>query len=186
LRELLDRDWIFYKFRRQGRDQEFDEYIWNKFDRECFACEKNLESRRDMDLDHTLPLVYLWPLDESATCLCSSCNSSKHDKFPFEFERYREAGKLEELAQKVGKYGDVIQGRQKQINPEAEAALRERIQWLFEDFLARDDYQKIRGDKLTADLIVASIQRVLDECGSTLNLVDEYIEQVGKYPVSVS
>ena len=102
VRDLLSIDWIFYKFRRQGRSEEFDTYIWNKFGRECFACGKSLRTEKDMDLDHTLPLAYLWPLDETATCLCDTCNASKSDKFPFEFERYKETGKLKRLAELTG------------------------------------------------------------------------------------
>lgn len=185
LRELLGHDWIFYKFRRE-RKGEFDRHIWEKFDRACFACGKELPSPKDMDLDHTLPLVYLWPLDEGATCLCSRCNSQKHDKFPFEFERYKEPGKLELLAEITGRHEDILLSRQKHLNPVAVAALKLKVEWLFDDFLARDDYQKVREGKLTADLILASLQRVLDECGANLNLVDAYRRDKSDYPSTVS
>ncbi len=69
---------------------EFDVYIWENFDKKCFKCKKELSTPKEMDLDHTLPLAYLWPLDSTATCLCPSCNSSKSDKFPKDFYTNKE------------------------------------------------------------------------------------------------
>jgi hypothetical protein len=185
LRELLEEDWIFYKFRRQEREVEFDRYIWEKFDRQCFACGKHLSSPKEMDLDHTLPLVYLWPLDEGATCLCSSCNSSKHDSFPFEFEKYKSSGKLEELAEKTATHEDVILSRERRVNPRAVDALREKISWVFDDFLMRDRYQKLRDGKVAASLIVDSIQPVLNS-STDMDLVAEYQNQTGSFPEALS
>ena len=204
VRNLLKIDWIFYKFRRTKNSEEsdthiileesdpytiseeFDTHIWNKFGRKCFACGMSLPKVNDMQLDHTLPLVYLWPLDDTATCLCGTCNASKSAKFPFEFENYRETGKLERLAELTGIDERRLSRKKKEINMEAVEELKNRIEWFFDDFLADPDYQKIREGKKAADLIVASIQRVLDECHTGLNLVQAYQERTGKFPETIT
>lgn len=184
--ELLGTDWIFYQFRRQNK-AEFDSSIWEKFDKKCFACGKDLPRVKDMDLDHTLPLAYLWPLDEHATCLCSSCNGQKSDRFPFEFPPYLAPGKLEELAEITGIDPRLLLDRRKHINPSVIDELRSNIVWFFDDFLARDDYQKIREGKKAADIIVASLGRILYECSVPLNLVDEYQRNTGGlYPTTIT
>ena len=186
VRDLLETDWIFYKFRRSEHLEEFDTHIWNKFGRKCFACGKPLPTVKDMDLDHTLPLAYLWPLDETATCLCSTCNASKSDKFPFEFEYYQETGKLEHLAELTGIYESRLLHEKKEINMVVVEELKNRIEWFFDDFLSQPDYQKIREGKKTADLVVAAIQRVLDECNIGLNLVQAYMEKTGEHPQTIT
>ena len=186
VKHLLKTDCIFYKFRRLGHSEEFDTHIWNKFGRECFACGKSLPTEKDMDLDHTFPLVYLWPLDETATCLCSTCNASKSDKFPFEFESYRETGKLRHLAELTGINESRLALRKKEINMAAVEELKNRIEWFFDDFLSESEYQKIREGKRASDLILASIQRVLDECNTDLNLVQAYQEKTGRFPETVN
>ena len=186
VRNLLKRDWIFYKFRRRKHLGEFSTYIWNKFGRKCFACEKSLPTEKDMDLDHTFPLAYLWPLDETATCLCGTCNASKSDKFPFEFEGYRETGKLECLAELTGIDKNRLALRKKEANMAAVKELKNRIEWFFDDFLSEPEYQKIREGKKTSDLIVASIQRVLNECNTGLHLVQAYQEKTGRFPETVT
>lgn len=55
--------------------------VWNKFDRKCFRCRKEL-TLEEVQLDHTRPLAYLWPIDEHATCLCAECNNFKRERFP--------------------------------------------------------------------------------------------------------
>ncbi len=186
VRNLLKIDWIFYEFRRQKHSEEFDTYIWNKFGRECFACGKSLPTVRAMELDHTLPLAYLWPLDKTATCLCGTCNASKSDKFPFEFESYREIGKLERLAELTGIDKSRLSLQKKEVNMEAVEELEKRIEWFFDDFLSAPEYQKIRESKKAADLIVAAIQRVLDECNTGLDLVQAYQERTGNPPKTIT
>lgn len=58
--------------------------VWERFDRRCFLCDKRLELS-EVQLDHTRPLAYLWPIDEHATCLCAEHNNAKSDKFPVDF-----------------------------------------------------------------------------------------------------
>jgi len=180
---LLERDWIFFTY-REKMGEEFDTHIWEKFGRCCFNCGKSLATSHDMDLDHTLPLNYLWPLDETATCLCSTCNSQKHDRFPFEF--YQDKKKLELLAELTGLSKDLVVGPQKPINTEAVTRLKREIVWFFDEFLAHSDYQKVRDGKKAADLIVASLQRVFIESQVGWKLEDEYKRKTGKYPSSVT
>jgi hypothetical protein len=55
--------------------------IWERFGRKCFRCRKAL-ALDEVQLDHTRPLAYLWPIDEHATCLCADCNNFKRERFP--------------------------------------------------------------------------------------------------------
>ncbi len=48
-----------------------------------------------MNLDHTRPLAFLWPLEGTATALCGDCNSKKSDKPPASFY---DAAELKRLA----------------------------------------------------------------------------------------
>jgi len=182
LLKLLDKQWIFKLFRMKNH-VEFDDFIWNKFDSKCFCCGKHLDSTKEMALDHTMPLVYFWPLDETATCLCKTCNSKKHDYFPFEF--YSET-QLIDLSNKSGIAKELLLTKSKVINITAINELKKRVVWFFDDFLSQTDYQKVREEKLTADLIYASIKRVFDECNLDLDLVAEYRKITGKSPKSVT
>ena len=56
---------------------ELSDDIWNNFNRKCFKCSKAIDNPKDMHLDHTRPLMMLWPLDHTATCLCADCNIQK-------------------------------------------------------------------------------------------------------------
>jgi hypothetical protein len=55
--------------------------VWERFGRKCFRCERPIELN-EVQLDHTRPLAYLWPIDEYATCLCGACNNFKRERFP--------------------------------------------------------------------------------------------------------
>jgi 5-methylcytosine-specific restriction endonuclease McrA len=180
VRKLLDQEWIYHEF-RQEQDEEFDKYIWEKFDKKCFKCGEALQSPSEMDLDHTMPLAALWPLDEHATCLCSNCNSRKSDQYPVDFYTRSE---LEELAESTGLSEDKLKRRS--INEDAVHKLREDIEWFFEDFLDNDEYQKDRGGKIVADLIVQSIQDRIDESNLEVDLVDLYKRETGQVPETVS
>lgn len=58
--------------------------VWNRFSCKCFYCGRSL-ALAEVQLDHTRPLAYLWPIDEHATCLCAEHNNQKTDKFPIDF-----------------------------------------------------------------------------------------------------
>jgi len=58
--------------------------VWERFGRKCFYCDTPLELK-EVQLDHTRPLAYLWPIDEHATCLCATHNNEKKEKFPVDF-----------------------------------------------------------------------------------------------------
>lgn len=87
LRALKDRDGAGLKSQ-----------VWKRFGRRCFYCGKKLRLG-EVQLDHTRPLAYLWPIDEHATCLCADHNNQKKDKFPVDFYTPQQ---LAELSQIVG------------------------------------------------------------------------------------
>lgn len=78
---------------------DFISGLYAKFDNKCFNCGADV-TRRTGHVDHTRPLVALWPLDEHATILCTDCNNAKHDKFPIEY--YRDSSKRRKLAAMTG------------------------------------------------------------------------------------
>ena len=69
--------------------------VWKRFGKKCFNCNDPL-LLKEVQLDHTRPLAYLWPIDQYATCLCSTCNNNKHDSFPIDF--YQSEEKLKSLS----------------------------------------------------------------------------------------
>jgi 5-methylcytosine-specific restriction endonuclease McrA len=180
VRKLLDENWIYHSF-RQERDKEFDKHIWERFSKECFKCGKDIKSPSEMDLDHTMPLAALWPLDEHATCLCSDCNSKKSDQYPIDFYTDDE---LQALSEVTGLEMETLQSRS--INREAVEALQNRIVWFFDEFLSAEDYQKDRNGKIVADLIVRAIQDRIDESELQVDLVGEYQSRTGSNPESIS
>jgi hypothetical protein len=182
LMKLFKKQWIFKSFRMK-KGAEFDDYIWDKFHKKCFNCGKLLRTTNEMALDHTMPLVYFWPLDKSATCLCKTCNSKKHDYFPFEFYNKK---KLIELAKITKLPRELLLDREKKLNKIALKKLISRVVWFFDDFLAQKDYQKIREEKLTADLIYISIKRVINECENGIDLIEEYKKRKGRGPDSIT
>jgi hypothetical protein len=72
--------------------------VWKKFGRRCFLCQRSLRLS-EVELDHTRPIAYLWPIDEFATCLCATCNNLKKDRFPVDV--YTD-GQLRDLARITG------------------------------------------------------------------------------------
>ncbi len=57
--------------------------IWKRFGKKCFLCNRRL-GLSEVEVDHTRPLAYLWPIDIHATCLCAKCNNLKKDRFPID------------------------------------------------------------------------------------------------------
>ncbi len=96
--ELLDRNLIHFEFEKRTK-KEFSKYIWKKFDKRCFKCGPDSDpiKLKEMALDHTMPLAYLYRLDETATCLCSSHNSQKRDHFPVDYYSEDELVRLSKI-----------------------------------------------------------------------------------------
>ncbi len=178
--ELLNRE-STYHAHRLATGTEFDVTIWKKFGKHCFRCQIDLPTPNHMDLDHTLPLAYLWPLDNTATALCPSCNSSKSDSFPVDFYSAKE---LAELSEKTGIALATLKTRP--INKGAVDKLIDRIEWFFDAFLSEADFQKVREGKKAADLIVHAIHAVLRATGMNVDLVELYRKKCGKAPSTIS
>lgn len=178
--KILDKKWIFHKFRIKNK-KEFDVYIWEKFGKKCFNCEKSLPKINKMDLDHTFPIGLLWSLDETATCLCSTCNSSKGDKSPVEF--YKES-QLEELSKITGIKLKKL--KSKPVNEEVLRKLKSKSVWFFDKFLNDHDYQKVRKGKRASDNIYRSLVDVINLSSLKMDLIQEYIKKKGKPPTSIT
>lgn len=179
INQLLNKNLIHFEFKRKTK-KEFSRYIWEKFNKRCFKCGPSSEpiALEDMALDHTMPLAYLYRLDETATCLCSSHNSQKRDHFPVEYYKDDE---LKELSRITGIPYEKI--TTKSINMEVLNLLVENIVWFYDVFLMNPDYQKIRDGILTADKINDSLKRVI---AGKVDLAEEYKKRVGKYPTSIT
>ena len=65
------------------------EEVYKRFDYSCFKCQRDLRKvadAKERPLDHTLPVVFLWPLTtENATLLCREHNGQKSDKWPSDY-----------------------------------------------------------------------------------------------------
>ena len=178
---LLDEDFIHFTFRKQHK-KEFTDYIWNKFHRRCFKCQKQI-SKQEMALDHTMPLAFLYRLDETATCLCSTHNSPKSDHFPVDYYSEEE---LERLSGITGIPLDILHS--KKANGKVIRLLRKHVVWFFDDFLSQPDYQKIHDGKLEADKIYAAIVRVIDTDidFKDIDLIEEYRQIRHQYPTTIT
>jgi len=174
--ELQDRNFVHFEFEKKTK-KEFAKYIWNKFGQRCFKCQKKLPFE-EMHLDHTMPLAYLYRLDEAATCLCSHHNSQKRDHFPASFYTKDELAQLSKI---TGLSLEQLQYCG--VNVEVLSLLVKNVIWYFDAFLMRDDYQKRRDGILTADKINDSLKRVIS---GRVDLADEYKKARGKYPSSVT
>lgn len=136
--------------------RELVDDVWRIFGGRCFKCNVKLASKRSMHLDHTRPLKLLWPLDGSATALCGPCNSEKRDRAPVDFY----SG--EELALLSAKTGLAIQLLEDpRPNEEALQYLLDRRGWFFDVFLQRDEMTKVRDGKVTGELVVKALQKVV-------------------------
>jgi hypothetical protein len=147
---------------KYGRDLAQD--IWIKFNRKCFKCNADVslyasKLEDSYNLDHTRPLALLWPLDETATCLCKSCNSSKRDRYPSDFYS---ADELVRLSSITGIPLEELNNPQPNLN--ALALIDARREWLYETFLNLPDLRKVRDGKRTSDLVLKALDRVIDFC----------------------
>lgn len=176
INELLHTNLIHFEFEKKTRKQ-FAEYIWNKFDHKCFKCKKEL-TLNEMNLDHTMPLAYLYRLDDTAICLCSTHNSQKSDTFPVD---YYSKDELIELSKITGLPLKKLQS--KEINKEVLNLLVKNVVWFYDDFLMHPEYQKKRDGILTANKINDSLKRVI---ANKVDLAEEYKKRTGHYPSSIT
>lgn len=177
---LFKNEWIFHTFRLKYK-KEFDVHIFEKFNKKCFKCETSLSNRNKMGLDHTRPIGLLWPLDEFATCLCKSCNSSKSDKFPVDFYSDQQ---LKKLANITGM--PLTKLKAKLVNEKALEKIKKTVVWFFDVFLMDEKYQKVRKGKLTADNIYRSLLDIIKRSNSKLDLIDEYEKIKKTKPKSIT
>jgi hypothetical protein len=143
-REAAQKRRLYLDFSMSGKIDA--DAIREKFDHKCFRCGR---TDGEFALDHTLPALYLWPLDtDNATLLCRDCNGEKADKWPSDF--YTE----DELARLSGMTGiplDTLKGLP-HYNPEAMKQLEdaEAVDGLLAKHAARiDELIRLRNRVLT-------------------------------------
>jgi urease gamma subunit len=159
---------------RHDRGTELADFIWKRFGEACFNCGTKLVSVYDMHLDHTRPLALLWPLDESATALCGTCNSEKRDRSPRDFYTDK---KLHDLSRITGISIAIL--RSDAPNNEAIAELVKRREWFFDEFLVREEMTKERDGKIVGELVVKALKKVMakSKVFRDVDLVAEYNER---------
>lgn len=119
--------------------------IYERFDHKCFKCSADLSAdlqdrslTKVGNLDHTLPVFYLWPLNtNNATLLCQDHNGEKAEKWPSQF--YNDA-EIRRLSRLTGVDYRLMSGHPV-FNPDALERLRnaEFVEHLFEKFAAYPD-----------------------------------------------
>ncbi|THF53454.1 hypothetical protein E6C50_04425 [Flavobacterium supellecticarium] len=167
-RKLLGLNSIYHDF-RINTGKEFDKFIYEKFDKKCFNCNNPIAIINEMHLDHTMPLSHLYPLDETATCLCDSCNLAKSDIFPVDFYDEEKLKKLSEITEIPLA---VISSRMP--NEKALIKLKENVIWFIEDFLTHPEYQKDRDGKVAANSILHSVQKATNNSPNKYDILEEY------------
>lgn len=141
---------------RHATGKELTNEIWTKFNKKCFKCKDPISTAREMNLDHTRPLALLWQVDETATCLCKSCNSQKRDRSPVDFYSPTE---LRSLSKITGiSYNELTNPTP---NLTALKNILNNLDWLYESFLMRKDLLKDRDGKITAELVCKALDRVV-------------------------
>jgi len=110
--------------------------VFERFGGKCFNCSKRLtwakRGAKDLVIDHTLPIYYLWPVTtESATLLCKGCNAEKSDRWPSE---YYSRSKLQRLAVLTGIPLGVLRGPPI-LNPEAVRLIRANVDAFLETWI---------------------------------------------------
>ena len=176
---LLDRNLIHFEFEHRTK-REFSRYIWEKFGKRCFKCGPDSDpiALGDMALDHTMPLAYLYRLDETATCLCSNHNSQKSDHFPVDYYSEEELVRLSKITGL-----SLTQLHKKEVNQQVLNLLIENVVWFYDAFLMHPDYQKVRDGIRTADKINDSLKRII---AGKVDLAEKYRKETGHYPRSVT
>ena len=176
---LLKKNLIHFEFEHRTK-KEFSQYIWEKFDKRCFKCGPDSDpiALEDMALDHTMPLAYLYRLDETATCLCKSHNSQKSDHFPVDYYSEEELIRLSSITGL-----SLEQLHKKEVNQQVLNLLVSNVVWFYDEFLMNSDYQKIRDGIKTADKINDSLKRII---AGKVDLAEKYKEKKGHYPCSIT
>lgn len=176
---LLNKNLIHFEFEHKNKE-EFSQYIWKKFNKRCFKCGPNSKpiALEDMALDHTMPLAYLYRLDETATCLCHSHNSQKSDHFPVDYYTENE---LIRLSKYTGLSLETL--HKKEVNQQVLNLLIKDIVWFYDDFLMNPEYQKVRDGILTADKINDSLRRIIS---TKADLIEIYRKKTGYKPKSIT
>lgn len=177
--KLLDRNLVHFEFEKRTK-KEFSKYIWEKFNRRCFKCGSYSDPIEfgEMALDHTLPLAYLYRLDETATCLCSSHNSQKRDHFPVDYYSEEELKRLSDITGLT-----LEQLHTREVNQQVLDLLIKNVVWFYDEFLMDKDYQKVCDGIKTADKINDALKRVIS---GKADLAEEYKKRMGRYPKSVT
>lgn len=163
---------------RHDTGRELADDVFSRFRGQCFRCEETL-APRSWHLDHTRPLALLWPLDGTATALCSSCNTEKRDRPPSEFYTDDE---LVSLARITGVPLKELQNPDP--NMAVVALLLSRLDWFFDVFLMRDEMQRNYDGKVVADNFLKALNKVLAKCpgGMPIDLVREYEKRRAERP----
>lgn len=167
----------FVHFEYKEKQEDFSELIWKKFNKRCFKCGPESDPIKliEMELDHTMPLAYLYRLDETATCLCKSHNSQKSDSFPCHFYREDELIQLSNITKLPL---DVLSSNV--VNQEVLEKLLAEVVWFYDIFLMATKYQKDRDGIKTSKKINNAVKRVVG-----VNLEEQYKTIKGQYPSSV-
>lgn len=143
---------------RHAAGGELSDFVYKNFGGRCFKCGTALASSSDMRLDHTRPLALLWPLDGTATALCTTCNSRKRDRPPVDFYTDDE---LVRLAKKTRI--PLKELRDPSPNIEAIALLQANLDWFCKEFLRLPELRKERDGKIAGDLLVKALQKTLNK-----------------------
>jgi hypothetical protein len=154
-REASQKRRLYTQFEEPGKLSI--ETIYKRFGHKCFKCgvdlseDMNAEITKKLgNLDHTLPVFYLWPLTtDNATLLCRKHNGEKAEKWPGAF--YTEA-ELRKLAALTGIEYRVLVGSS-EFNPAALEGLKdgEFVERLFEKFARYpDELLRLRNRILAA------------------------------------
>lgn len=153
---------------RRITGNELTEVVLARFSDRCFKCGVEFRQPKDMALDHTRPLMLLWPLDGSATALCAVHNSEKSGRPPVE---YYSQDELVRLAAITGL--SIEELNDPGPNLEAIDLLLDRLPWFFESFLKQPLLDRIHEGKLASDLVIAAVQRAIDRSDRSVNLPRE-------------
>lgn len=159
-------DSLLYRKATGGRELADD--VYERFDGRCFKCGIKL-GPKEMRLDHTRPLALLWPLDGSATALCTTHNSEKRDRAPAD---YYDADQIERLALLTGLPLDQL--LDPSPNRKALELLLSRLDWFFDVFLRHPEMQKVHDGKLAADLMVKALNKVMAHAALDVDLLAIY------------